>query len=60
MPELGVKPNTTFCLNLFRSKIEQWVIMWEDFGFRYIHLLEGVPKQDVGLTSLVYKVFLIM
>lgn len=55
MSELGVKPNIALRPCLFLSKTEQWVIMWEDFGFGYIHMLEGVPKQHVGRASLVYK-----
>lgn len=32
--------------------------MWEDFRLGYIHLFEGVPKQDIGQASLIYKGFL--
>ncbi|KAG5032829.1 hypothetical protein JHK82_016396 [Glycine max] len=42
------------CNSIAFKRIEQGVIMWEDFGLGYIHLFEGVTKQYVGPASLVY------
>lgn len=53
MPKLGVKPDTTLRPYLFHNKTEQGFIMWEDLRLVYIHLFEGVLKQDINQVSLV-------